>query len=154
MEALESLSRLRSLPKEDPRVQAEWITIRAEAIHNREVLVAAHPSLQGLDWRSELKLEAASWADMFRPKLIRQTMIGIMLMFFQQFVGINAVSIDAVPLATGERFLMRTACLLLPDPLPAAGPRLRAPAHSQWRSQHRPVHSHRHCLPDSGQGRA
>ncbi|RSH92685.1 hypothetical protein EHS25_008130 [Saitozyma podzolica] len=91
MEALESLSRLRSLPKEDPRVQAEWITVRAEAIHNREVLVAAHPSLQGMDWRSELKLEAASWADMFRPKLIRQTMIGIMLMFFQQFVGINAL---------------------------------------------------------------
>lgn len=98
MEALESLARLRSLPKEDPRVQAEWITVRAEAIHNREVLVAAHPSLQGVDWRSELKLEAASWADMFRPKLIRQTMIGIMLMFFQQFVGINAVSIDSVPL--------------------------------------------------------
>jgi hypothetical protein len=55
-----------------------------------------------MDWRSELKLEAASWADMFRPKLIRQTMIGIMLMFFQQFVGINAVSIDSVPLLEND----------------------------------------------------
>lgn len=42
--------------------------------------------------KSEFKLELASWVDMFRVGSIRQTMIGILLMFFQQFVGINAVS--------------------------------------------------------------
>lgn len=42
--------------------------------------------------KSELKLELASWVDMFKAGSIRQTMIGILLMFFQQFVGINAVS--------------------------------------------------------------
>ncbi|UOH82484.1 hypothetical protein LQV05_005186 [Cryptococcus neoformans] len=71
--------------------QAEWITIRAEAIQNREVIVKAHPSLQGQDFMSELKLEIASWVDMFKPKLIRRTIIGPVLMLFQQFSGINAL---------------------------------------------------------------
>lgn len=91
LEALHSLMRLRKLSKEDPRLQAEWIAVRAEAIRNREVLVQAHPSLQGQDGLSELKLEIASWVDMFKPKMLRRTQIGIMLMFFQQFVGINAL---------------------------------------------------------------
>lgn len=45
---------------------------------------------------SELKLEVVSWIDMFRPKLIKRTIIGPILMFFQQFQGVNAVS-NALP---------------------------------------------------------
>lgn len=90
-ECLASLCRLRQLPDTDPRVQAEWITIRAEAIRNREVLVKAHPTMTDKSTKSEFKLELASWVDMFRVGSIRQTMIGILLMFFQQFVGINAL---------------------------------------------------------------
>ncbi|WWC60722.1 uncharacterized protein I303_103298 [Kwoniella dejecticola CBS 10117] len=90
-DCLDSLCRLRNLPRTDPRVQAEWITIRAEAIRNREVQVAAHPSLQGDTTSAEAKLEVASWVDMFKKGVIRQTVIGIMLMFFQQFSGINAL---------------------------------------------------------------
>lgn len=91
-DCLAVLCKLRRLPITDPRIQAEWITIRAEAIHNREALIERHPDLQGDSFRSEAKLEIASWVDMFKPAVIRRTMIGIMLMFFQQFVGINAVS--------------------------------------------------------------
>lgn len=95
-DSLDSLSRLRRLPVTDPRVQAEWITIRAEAIRNRETVVMAHPKLTDLSKKStfmgELKLEVAAWTDMFRPGILPRTMIGIMLMFFQQFQGINAVS--------------------------------------------------------------
>lgn len=94
--SLDSLARLRRLPDTDPRVQAEWITIRAEAIRNRETVIKAHPTLTDASkkttFMSELKLEAASWADMFRPGILPRTMIGIMLMLFQQFQGINAVS--------------------------------------------------------------
>ncbi|GFZ51229.1 hypothetical protein JCM24511_08987 [Saitozyma sp. JCM 24511] len=89
--ALESLSRLRLAPMSDPRVQAEWITIRAEALRNREVMVLAHPRYQGDDLLSSIKLEAATWVDMFKPGVLNRTLIGIMLMFFQQFVGINAL---------------------------------------------------------------
>lgn len=91
-ESLDSLARLRRLPKTSPLVQAEWISIRAEAIRNRDVLVTAHPSLQGGDFKSEVKLEVAAWVDMFKPGVIKRTMIGVMLMFFQQMTGINAVS--------------------------------------------------------------
>ncbi|WVQ75206.1 hypothetical protein IAR50_004818 [Cryptococcus sp. DSM 104548] len=90
-ECLQALVRLRRFPTTDPRLQAEWITVRAEAVHNREVMLEEHPHLQGEDMWSQVKLEAASWADMFKPKMIRRTMIGIMLMVFQQFLGINAL---------------------------------------------------------------
>lgn len=40
-EALDSLSALRCLPTTDPRVQAEWIMIRAEAIRNRETMATS-----------------------------------------------------------------------------------------------------------------
>jgi MFS family permease len=88
-EALQSLVRLRRLPATSPVVQAEWITIRAEAIRNRDVLVKAHPKLVGDDMKSVLKMEVASWVDMFRPGVIKRTMIGVALMVFQQFTGIN-----------------------------------------------------------------
>lgn len=95
-DCLAALMRLRRLPSSDPRLQAEWISIRAEAIQNREVIIKDHPSLQGEDFMSELKLEVVSWIDMFRPKLIKRTIIGPILMLFQQFQGINAVS-NALP---------------------------------------------------------
>jgi hypothetical protein len=91
-ECLDTLCRLRALPASDPRVQAEWITIRAEAVHNREALLERHPDIQGDNLGAEIKREIASWVDMFKPSVIRRTHIGIGLMFFQQFVGINAVS--------------------------------------------------------------
>jgi hypothetical protein len=56
-------------------------------------MVLAHPRYQGDDLFSSIKLEAATWGDMFRPGVLNRTLIGIMLMFFQQFVGINAVSL-------------------------------------------------------------
>jgi hypothetical protein len=36
----------------------------------------------------------ASWLDMLKPGIRRRTMIGVVMMFFQQFVGINAVRRD------------------------------------------------------------
>ncbi|OXG14265.1 monosaccharide transporter [Cryptococcus neoformans Ze90-1] len=90
-DCLAALMRLRHLPSSDPRLQAEWISIRAEAIQNREVIIKDHPSLQGEDFMSELKLEVVSWIDMFRPKLIKRTIIGPILMLFQQFQGVNAL---------------------------------------------------------------
>jgi MFS family permease len=81
-ESLESLSRLRLLPPTDPRVQAEWITIRGEAIRNRETVVETHPSLTEAakdgSFSSELKLEVVAWIDMFRPGILPRTLIGIM----------------------------------------------------------------------------
>ena len=90
-DCLDSLCRLRQVDPSDPRVQAEWITIRAEAIRNREVQVAQHPELCDGSSRSEIRLEIAGWMEMFKPGVLRQTVTGILLMWFQQFSGINAV---------------------------------------------------------------
>lgn len=90
-ECLDTLCRLRSLPATDARVQAEWLNIRAEACRNREDAITRHPSLHTDDFPTQIKLEAAGWVDMFRPGVIRRTLVGILLMFFQQFCGINAL---------------------------------------------------------------
>nr|KIR44859.1 sugar transporter [Cryptococcus bacillisporus CA1280] len=91
-DALNALIRLRRLPSSDPRLQAEWITIRAEAIQQREVVITSHPHLQGgSGFVQDFKLEMHAWFDMFKPNIIARTMIGVMLMVFQQLQGINAL---------------------------------------------------------------
>ncbi|WPA97794.1 uncharacterized protein RHO25_002405 [Cercospora beticola] len=90
-EALMTLSKLRQLPTIDQRVQLEWLEIRAEVILHKELNAERHPHLQDGSRKSKIKLELASWGDLFRKGCIKRTHIGIMLFFFQQFVGINAL---------------------------------------------------------------
>ncbi|OCT45448.1 High-affinity glucose transporter [Cladophialophora carrionii] len=93
-EALAALVKLRRVPADDPRLQAEWYDIRAEVAFHKEVAQKRHPEL-GLQGRrsrlSAIKLELTAYADCFRQGYWRRTMVGIGLMFFQQFVGINAL---------------------------------------------------------------
>ena len=90
-EALSSLARLRQLPAENQRVLQEWFEIRAEVQFHREINTKRHSYLQsGSNWDT-IKLEFVSWADCFSRGCWRRTHVGIGLMFFQQFVGINAL---------------------------------------------------------------
>lgn len=96
-ECLHSLSRLRAVPADDPRVQAEWLDIRAEAAFHREVQERRHPGLAeraakgGGSFLAAVELELSAFADCFKNGYLKRTLVGIMLMFFQQFVGINAL---------------------------------------------------------------
>ena len=90
-EAGQSLSKLRQLDISDSRVQQEWVEIRAEVAFHREVSNTRHPKLQDGRSTSRLKLEIASWVDCFKHGCWRRTHVGMGLMFFQQFVGINAL---------------------------------------------------------------
>ncbi|KAF1355726.1 general substrate transporter [Lizonia empirigonia] len=90
-EALQVLAKLRSLPAEDSRVFREWCEIRAEVAFTREVNREKHPNLQDGTRASNFKLEFASWADCFRHGCWKRTLVGVGIMFFQQFVGINAL---------------------------------------------------------------
>nr|CBS32700.1 hexose transporter [Colletotrichum graminicola] len=91
-EALNSLCKLRVLPDTDPRVRREWMDIIAEARFQTAVLADRHPTLVSKgDVVSTLKLEAVSWTDCFKKGCFKRTQVGIFLMFFQQFVGINAL---------------------------------------------------------------
>ncbi|RAK73004.1 sugar porter family MFS transporter [Aspergillus fijiensis CBS 313.89] len=90
-EALQSLSRLRQLPATDKRVRQEFMDIKAEVRFHQEINAQKHPNLQGGGLKSSLLLEMAGWADCFKSGCWRRTHVGVMLMFFQQFVGINAL---------------------------------------------------------------
>lgn len=90
-EALEALAHLRGLPTNDKRVRQEWFDIRAEVTFQQEVCRERHPYLQDGSKKSRAKLEIVSWTDCFKKGCWRRTHVGMGLMFFQQFVGINAL---------------------------------------------------------------
>ncbi|KKY20137.1 putative mfs monosaccharide [Diplodia seriata] len=91
-EALESLAKLRQLPKSDTRVVQEWYDIRTEVAFQKEIAQERHPKLFGSRKAIDrAKLELVSWTDCFKKGCWRRTHVGVGLMFFQQFVGINAL---------------------------------------------------------------
>ncbi|KAF2237453.1 putative MFS monosaccharide transporter [Viridothelium virens] len=90
-EALSTLSKLRRVSKDDLRVQQEWIDIRAEVAFQSEANQEKHPKLYSNGTPSRLRLEIAQWLDCFKTGCRRRTHVGVVLMFFQQFVGINAL---------------------------------------------------------------
>ncbi|CAI6089296.1 unnamed protein product [Clonostachys chloroleuca] len=91
-EALSNLAKLRGLPETDSRVQREWMDIIAEARFQASVLRERHPQLTSrTDATSRIKLEFVSWIDCLKPGCWRRTLVGAGIMFFQQFVGINAL---------------------------------------------------------------
>ncbi|KAM3434860.1 hypothetical protein MY4824_005190 [Beauveria thailandica] len=90
-EALVELARLRRLPATDARVQKEWSDIITDAKLQAAIVKRRHPSLTGGSTISKVKLEFAGWIDCVRPGCWRRTLVGAGLMFFQQFVGINAL---------------------------------------------------------------
>lgn len=88
-EALNALGKLRQTSTTDPRIQQEWFDIRAEVAFHKETSALRHPNLQDRRLISRIKLEIVSWLDCFRRGCRRRTFVGVGLMFFQQFVGIN-----------------------------------------------------------------
>ncbi|KAG2417530.1 hypothetical protein HFD88_008749 [Aspergillus terreus] len=90
-EALQSLCKLRRLPASDKRIRQEFLDIQAEVRFHKEMNAEKHPSLQGGGLRKAFLLEMASYVDCFRSGCWRRTHVGAGLMFFQQFVGINAL---------------------------------------------------------------
>ncbi|KAI7347423.1 hexose carrier protein [Hortaea werneckii] len=83
-DALESLAKLRRLLATDSRVVTEWRGILAEIQFQKIMSEKAHPGKQGL------VLELLQWADLFRKKTWRRTVVGVGVAFFQQFSGVNA----------------------------------------------------------------
>ncbi|KAL6406878.1 hypothetical protein AUP68_09688 [Ilyonectria robusta] len=83
-DSLQSLSKLRRVPPNDDRVQAEWKGILSEVRFQEEILRLEHPT------DNRFKAELAQWADLFRPKYLKRTAIALGIPFFQQFSGINA----------------------------------------------------------------
>ncbi|KAL2816604.1 general substrate transporter [Aspergillus cavernicola] len=90
-EALDSLSKLRRLPPTDHRIQQELLDIQIEVRFHQQLNAEKHPTIQGPGARMSLRRELVSWADCFKSGCLRRTHVATALMFFQQFVGINAL---------------------------------------------------------------
>ncbi|KAJ9626187.1 hypothetical protein H2203_003819 [Taxawa tesnikishii (nom. ined.)] len=82
-DTLTTIAKLRRLPTTDERVQTEWRGIIAETEFQQLILERMHPGKTGL------KLEIATWLDLFKKKNWRRTAVGCGVAFFQQFSGIN-----------------------------------------------------------------
>ncbi|KAJ5987862.1 hypothetical protein N7481_003072 [Penicillium waksmanii] len=90
-EALNSLAKLRNLPATDRRIRQEYLDILSEVKFHQRMNAEKHPNLQSGSSKDSFLLELASWADCFKKGCWRRTHVGVMLSFFQQFVGINAL---------------------------------------------------------------
>ncbi|KAK8185398.1 general substrate transporter [Phyllosticta capitalensis] len=82
-DCIESLCKLRRLPRTDNRVQTEYQAIMTEVEFQARILEKRHPGASGL------KLEWLTWTDLFKKHTWRRTAVGMGVAFFQQFSGIN-----------------------------------------------------------------
>ncbi|ESZ98331.1 hypothetical protein SBOR_1324 [Sclerotinia borealis F-4128] len=91
-DALKALTKLRQLPATDSRIQQEARQMRDDVLHIREIHLQKHGNLINSKSKfGNIRLELALWGDCFAPDSIKRTHIGVVIMFFQQFVGINAL---------------------------------------------------------------
>ncbi|QIX00465.1 hypothetical protein AMS68_005982 [Peltaster fructicola] len=87
-DASRSLCQLRQLPETDARIIRELEAIKTEIVLYRSINAEQSPEMKH---KGVLQRELTSWADLFRQGCWHRTRIGIGIMFFQQFVGINAL---------------------------------------------------------------
>jgi MFS family permease len=93
-ESLQTLAKIRQLPEDDERVQQEWYEIRSEVAYRNEISAEKHPGLtQPGHWNS-IKLQISLYVDCWKMPIYKRTQVAVGLMFFQQFVGINALIVS------------------------------------------------------------
>lgn len=91
-ESLKVLAKIRQLPASDSRIQQEWYEIRAEVAYRKELAEIKHPKLVQNPTRwNRIKLQVQLYLDCWKLPILKRTNVGVGLMFFQQFVGINAL---------------------------------------------------------------
>ncbi|TVY42665.1 MFS glucose transporter [Lachnellula occidentalis] len=85
-EAIITLAKLRRQPPDDPVLLAEYVEIRAEAAFEQQIIREQYPGV------SELRLHMSQYAGLLTNKSsFRRLAIGCCIMFFQQFMGCNAM---------------------------------------------------------------
>lgn len=93
-EALRTLAKIRQYPPTDERVLEEWLEIRAECTYRKEVSAERHPHLVQPGLWNAFKLQVSLYIDCWKMPIYKRTQVAVGLMFFQQFVGINALIVS------------------------------------------------------------
>ena len=86
-EALKTLAKIRQRDMSDELVQAEFLDIRTGVEMHEEIRRERHPEHLDGSAKSNFMLEIWEWLDCFRSGCAKRTILGIVLMLFQQLVG-------------------------------------------------------------------
>jgi hypothetical protein len=78
----------------DERVQQEWYEVRSEVAYQRELAKARHPQLHKPVLKNTIYLQFMLYIDCWTIPILKRTQVGVGLMFFHHFVGINALIVS------------------------------------------------------------
>ncbi|KAI9492037.1 general substrate transporter [Zychaea mexicana] len=91
-ESLRVLAKLRRVPVDDPLAIAEWREIKATVEFDRRVQAEMYPDLVQQGTRTAaIKVNLLGYVELFRKGMFNRLFIACAIMFFQQFVGVNAL---------------------------------------------------------------
>lgn len=90
-EALAVISKLRRLPQDHPLVLEEWKDIKATVEFDRHLERQQYPQHVDNGSKGRAMIEFLGYRDLFRKGTFNRLCIASMLMFFQQFTGMNAM---------------------------------------------------------------
>ncbi|EPQ30516.1 uncharacterized protein PFL1_02042 [Pseudozyma flocculosa PF-1] len=91
-EALNVIANLRRLPEKDLLVQMEYLELKAQKLFEMRLSQHDFPHLQGDSAGSKFKLGLAQYKSLFaNPSNLRRTLVAILVMFFQQWTGVNFI---------------------------------------------------------------
>lgn len=91
-EALAVLAKARGEDPQSEIIQLEFLEIKAEYLFERETEAENFPQFQDGSWSSSFKLGLHGYLSLLTSRtLFRRVAIGSLIMFFQQWTGINAI---------------------------------------------------------------
>lgn len=90
-EALLVISQLRRFPQDHPLVLSEWRDIKATVEFDRHIERQQYPQHVDNGSKGRMMIGLMGYRDLFRKGTLNRLCIGSILMFFQQFTGMNAL---------------------------------------------------------------
>ncbi|KAG6335664.1 hypothetical protein ID866_3422 [Astraeus odoratus] len=91
-EALQVLSKARGLPPDSDLVQIEFLEIKAQHVFEKETSALNFPQFQDGSFSSNFKLGLYDYISLLKTRtLLYRVAVGSLVMFFQQWTGVNAI---------------------------------------------------------------
>ncbi|KAI0070424.1 general substrate transporter [Panus rudis PR-1116 ss-1] len=91
-EAIQVISRARRISSDSDLVQIEFLEIKAQYLFEKETSAVRFPQYQSGSWSDNFKLAVYDYLSLVTTRsLLLRTAIGTLIMFFQQWTGINAI---------------------------------------------------------------
>ncbi|KAF2754961.1 MFS sugar transporter-like protein [Pseudovirgaria hyperparasitica] len=91
-EAVRVLAKLRNLPQDHELIEIEFAEIKAQSLFDKRTLAEKFPHLKESTWVNVLKLQFVAIASLFKSMaMFKRVIVATLVMFFQQWSGINAI---------------------------------------------------------------